>query len=133
MRKSMKHIKLCAAVISLLLSFSATLLVPTAIAGASPQSVVCSTLGSSSSCGSTPSNGIDLNKTISAVVTILSIVVGIVAVIMVIIGGFKYVTSNGDSSAISNAKTTITYALVGLVIATLAQSIVYFVLDKTKG
>jgi hypothetical protein len=65
------------------------------------------------------------------VINILSLVVGIIAVIMIVYGGLRYITSGGDSSKVGNAKNTIIYAIVGLVIVALAQAIVQFVLDKT--
>ena len=71
-----------------------------------------------------------VDSALANVINLLSIVVGIIAVIMIIIGGFRYVTSGGDSNAISSAKNTILYAIVGLVIAVLAQIIVRFVLSK---
>lgn len=71
-----------------------------------------------------------INKIITDVVNIFSIIVGIVSVIMIIFGGFRYVTSGGDSGNVSNAKNTIIYALIGLVVVALAQFIVQFVLDK---
>jgi hypothetical protein len=67
---------------------------------------------------------------VTLVVNIFSIVVGIVAVIMIVVGGFKYITSGGDSGNITSAKNTIVYAVIGLVIVALAQFIVKFVLDK---
>lgn len=73
-----------------------------------------------------------VNGILSTAINIFSLVVGIIAVIMVIIGGLKYVTSQGDSSAISGAKNTVIYAIVGLVIVALAQVIVRFALTKTK-
>lgn len=72
-----------------------------------------------------------INTTIGNVVTIFSVIVGVVAVIMIIVGGFKYVTSNGDSSQITSAKNTIVYAIVGLIIVAIAQILVRFVLTKT--
>lgn len=67
---------------------------------------------------------------IARLVAVLSIVVGIVSVIFIVWGGYKYIISNGDSSQISTAKQTIIYALVGLLVALLAQPIVNFVLSK---
>lgn len=64
------------------------------------------------------------------VIKLLLFIIGIVAVIMIIVGGYKYTTSAGDSSQLSNAKNTILYAVVGLVIATMAFAIVNFVLDN---
>jgi hypothetical protein len=62
------------------------------------------------------------------VVNIFSVIVGIVAVIMIIYGGFKYITSGGDSGNVSGAKNTLIYAIVGLIIVALAQFIVHYVL-----
>ena len=55
---------------------------------------------------------------------------GAISVIMVIIGGLRYAAANGDQNAVKGAKDTILYALVGLVVAILAQVIVSFVLSK---
>ena len=61
-------------------------------------------------------------------VNILSLIVGIIAVIMIVYGGLRYITSGGDSGNVGNAKNTIIYAIVGLLIVALAQVIVHFVL-----
>ncbi|MDQ2973725.1 MAG: pilin [bacterium] len=74
-----------------------------------------------------------INSTISFVINLFSIVVGVVAVIMIILGGFKYITSGGDSGNITGAKNTILYAIIGLVIVALAQFIVKFVLGQATG
>jgi hypothetical protein len=71
-----------------------------------------------------------VNNTITTVINILSVVGGIVAVVFIIIGGFRYITSAGDSSKVGSAKNTILYAVIGLVIVALAQIIVHFVLAK---
>jgi hypothetical protein len=70
----------------------------------------------------------DLNTTIGKVVNLLSSLVGVLAVIMIIVGGFRYVTSGGNQENTKNARNTIIYALVGLVIVGVAQAIVRFVL-----
>jgi len=72
------------------------------------------------------------NNIIKTVINLLSIIVGIVAVIMIIWGGFKYITSGGDTTKVSSAKTTILYAIIGLIIVALAQLIVRFVLTKVN-
>jgi hypothetical protein len=61
---------------------------------------------------------------------IFSILVGIASVIMIIIGGFKYVLSGGDSTATKSAKDTIIYAVVGLTVALLTQAIIALVLTR---
>ena len=55
-------------------------------------------------------------------------VLGFLAVIMLIIGGVKYALSAGDAKAVTDAKNTILYALIGLVIAILSYAIVKFVI-----
>ncbi len=73
---------------------------------------------------------ITVNSLITDIVNIFSFVVGVVAVIMIIIGGFQYITSAGDSNKVSTAKNTILYAIIGLIIVALAQVIVRFVLGR---
>jgi cytochrome bd-type quinol oxidase subunit 2 len=72
----------------------------------------------------------DVNSTIKNVINLLSVLVGVVAVIMLILGGFRYITSGGTAEKVSNAKNTLVYAIVGLVIVALAQVIVRFVLTN---
>lgn len=72
----------------------------------------------------------NVNNIIKTVINIFSLVVGVVSVIMIIIGGFRYITSGGESGSVSGAKNTIMYAIIGLVIVALAQVIVQFVLGK---
>jgi hypothetical protein len=83
--------------------------------------------GASTICSGAQSH---INQLISTVINVLSVIVGVVAVVMIIFGGFKYIMSGGDSGNISSAKQTIIFALVGLVIVALAQFIVHFVLNK---
>ncbi len=85
--------------------------------------------GSSTGCGGTDSES-TINKTIKTALNIISIVVGIMAVFMLIFGGMKFITSQGDSAGVASARNTIIYALVGLVVVLLSQFIVQFVLKK---
>ncbi|MFZ1360797.1 MAG: TrbC/VirB2 family protein [Candidatus Saccharimonadales bacterium] len=87
--------------------------------------------GSSSSlCGAAAKD--DAPSLIKNVINILLYLIGIIAVIAIIIGGIRYVTSNGDSSAIKSAKDTIMYAVIGLVVAIFAFAIVNFVVTAFK-
>lgn len=86
--------------------------------------------GSSADC-TDPSIGTGhLNDLLTTVINIFSAVVGVIAVLMIIVGGLRYITSGGDSGKVSAAKTTIIYALIGLVVVALAQLIVHFVLAQ---
>lgn len=88
-----------------------------------------STAGTGNNCDvSQGTSGI--NSIIKTAINIFSAVVGIVSVIMIIFGGFKYITSGGESSNVSGAKNTIIYAVIGLVVVAFAQFIVQFVLGK---
>lgn len=64
------------------------------------------------------------------ITNILLFLVGAISVIMIIIGGLRYVVSGGESSAVSAAKNTILYAIVGLVVSMLAYAIIAFVIDS---
>ena len=86
--------------------------------------------GSPTSCNTNTSEE-GLNKLIAQVINIFSIIVGVVAVIMIIYGGFRYITSGGDSGKVGDAKNTILYAIIGLILVALAQFIVKFVLEKS--
>jgi hypothetical protein len=71
-----------------------------------------------------------INDIIHTIVNLLSAVVGVVAVIMIIFGGFRYITSGGNDTSVTSAKNTILYAIIGLVVVALAQLIVRFTLSK---
>ncbi len=74
----------------------------------------------------------NVNTLLVQVINVFSLIVGVTAVVMIIIGGLKYITSGGDSGNVTGAKNTILYAIVGLVIVALAQVIVRFVLAKVS-
>lgn len=64
------------------------------------------------------------------VTNILLFLIGAIAVIMLIIGGVRYVISGGDQAQVTAAKNTILYAIVGIVVAFLAYAAVNFVLSQ---
>lgn len=75
-----------------------------------------------------------LTNLFATIANILLFLVGAVAVIMLIVGGFRYVTSNGDQNSVTAAKNTILYAIIGIVVAFLAYAAVNFVTTQlTKG
>lgn len=84
------------------------------------QCVVNSAKGSNTGVSSVP--GVFDN-----IATTLLFVIGAVAVIMIIVAGFKYVTSNGNPQAVESAKSTILYSVIGIVVAILAYAIVRFI------
>lgn len=106
---------------------SALLLAPAAPASAIDVFPDCSGKNQDKSvCQSSDDNASNL---VQDIVNILLFVIGAVAVIMIVIGGLKYTTSNGDQNSITSAKNTILYAVIGLVVAILASAIVNFVVS----
>lgn len=72
----------------------------------------------------------DLNNTLNTIINVVIGIVGFVAVVMMILGGISFITSQGDSSKVTKARNTILYGVVGLVVALLAFAIVNFVLSN---
>lgn len=71
--------------------------------------------------------------TFRTITNVLLYLIGAISVIMLIIGGLRYVVSGGDSTAVQNAKNTILYAIVGIIVAILAYAIVGFVISSFTG
>ena len=85
------------------------------------------------SIASNPDNcSSDLNTVIRTIINAIIFVVGMVAVIMIILGGVNYATSQGDPGKVKKGKDTIMYGIIGLVISILAFAIVNFVLQALQ-
>lgn len=67
------------------------------------------------------------------ITNVLLFVLGAISVIMIIIGGLRYVISGGNATAVTAAKNTILYAIVGVIVALLAYAIINFVLNSFAG
>ena len=80
-----------------------------------------------------PSDLFGQSGTFSKITSIMLFVIGAIAVIMIVIGGLRYVLSGGDSSQITAAKNTILYAIIGIVVAILAYAIIQFVIGSFAG
>ena len=78
-------------------------------------------------------NTASAESTLETIVNTFLFIIGALSVVMIVYGGFRYVTSAGESSAVSAAKNTILYAVVGLVIALCAYAISDFVIDIFSG
>lgn len=98
-----------------------------------PLGAVCTGSGASSAaCQSRTTDNplLGANGILTKVVQIVVMITAVASVIMIMVGGFQYITSTGDSAKINKAKDTILYAIIGLVVAVIAQSIVSFVLQR---
>lgn len=89
--------------------------------------------GNSDVCKQNKSTGTNPVITVLKVaLNIISIVVGVAAVIILIIAGIKFITASGDPSNVRNARDTIVFAFAGLMVVVLAQAIVGLVLDRLQ-
>lgn len=102
---------------------------PTQTYALNPLENTCNSTGSADNpvCQNQNESADNLIKTI---INILLYIVGALAVIMLIWGGIRYVTSGGNSASLTAAKNTIMYALIGLVVAILAFAIVQWVFGQ---
>ena len=125
--KIQKHLKLIVAglVLSTGLTIGAMQLQPV---HAAPVDVLKKCDSESQVCKGTNKNS--LFVLIGNVVDLLLIIAGIIAVIMIVIGGIRYTTSAGDAGQTKSARDTIIYAVAGLVVAIMAFAIVNFVLSE---
>lgn len=69
---------------------------------------------------------------VSAIMGWVFILVVAIATIVMIIAGINYITSRGDPQKTANAKSTIIYAMVGIVVAALATSLVRFIAESVS-
>lgn len=75
----------------------------------------------------TEAGGLTMQQVINTVIDTMLFIVGLLAVIMLIYGGIRYVTSHGDKAQVTAAKETIMYAVVGLVVAIAAFAVIHWI------
>lgn len=73
----------------------------------------------------------DLETVFGSVVTSLLALGGIVLFLMLLSGGFKYLTSGGDPKATETAQKTLTYAIGGMVLLAGSYMILRIISDFT--
>lgn len=107
-------------------------LVPaSALADNAKSQIICGVNSAAgNSCTANPPDKSSLDSEIKTIINLLSLVVGILATIMIIVAGLRYITSGGDPEKVKSAKNTLMYVVVGLVIVALAQTISHFVLTE---
>ena len=76
-----------------------------------------------------PTTLFGIGGTFQTVTNVLLYIIGAIAVIMLVIGGLRYVISGGNTEQVNAAKNTILYAIVGIIIAILAYAIIQFVIN----
>ncbi|MBR6134248.1 hypothetical protein IKQ38_02085 [Candidatus Saccharibacteria bacterium] len=90
--------------------------------------VVLSTIQSQiNSAGADTGAETDVTNTVGTALNVVFGIVAIIAVVMIVIGGISYATSQGDPGKVSKGKSTIIYGIIGMLISLLAFAIVNFV------
>lgn len=106
-----------------------------ALGGACNNSAIANSAGCTglTKGNSDANNGTDpVISTIKTAIRILSYLIGIAAVITIVVSGFRIVMSEGKSENLNSARSAIIFAVVGIIIAIIAQLIIAFVLDKIR-
>lgn len=96
-----------------------------------PAQVACDGLSTTrANCGGGEAQ---LDTIVEGVVNILLYVVGVAAVVMLIVGGLRYITSNGDAQAASSARNTVLYSIIGLIAAIIAYAVINWIIGGDTG
>ncbi|MCL2173849.1 pilin [Candidatus Saccharibacteria bacterium] len=88
--------------------------------------------GATWSDGTCDTGGKSATEIIQIIINVMLFIVGILSIIMIIFGGIRYVTSAGDKGKVDNAKNTIVYSVVGLVVAIVAFALVQWVFNALQ-
>lgn len=73
----------------------------------------------------------DLGDVFSSLVRSFLGFAGIVLFILLVVGGFKYITSGGDPKSVEGAQKTLTYAIGGLIVILLSFLILVLIKEIT--
>jgi len=83
--------------------------------------------------GNLPHTGSDpANNPILTLLAIARSIIGAAALLVITLSGFRYITAAGDPAKVAKARNGIIYALVGIVVAIIAESILFFITDRLK-
>lgn len=93
--------------------------------GKNTSSTVCTEKGKGDKDPLSGSDGV-----IVKIANLIALFAGAAAVILILIGSIKYITSNGDPKGLGEAKSTIFNAIIGLIVIVLARSIITFVVSR---
>lgn len=114
------------------LSLTSLVLVPAQPALAASKDDVCAGVGiASGGKDCTPTSGVtSINTVINTGLRLFQVIVGLIAIIMMITAGLRFITSSGDPTKVASARNTILYAAVGIVVVVMSEVIIQFVLNR---
>ena len=97
------------------------------------ESIQCGANGANGGKAQTSQQATDsFNNIVSSILNILTVVVGVLAVVMIILAGSRFITSSGNKEKVAAARRALVYALIGIVVAAMAQLIAQFVLHTAQ-
>jgi len=119
-------------IIAAVLSLTSLVLAPAQPVFAASKDDVCEGVGAASGgSGCTPTSGVtDINKVIQTGLRIFQSIVGLIAIIMMVTAGMRFVTSSGDPTKVASARNTLLYGAVGVVVVALSEVIIQFALNQ---
>jgi hypothetical protein len=117
-----------------LITFVALIIFPISIfAATDPTLEVCQNLNPiPAGCAKTQETVSGKDGVILKAADIIAVLTGIAAVIMIILGGLRYIFSSGDSNKVNTAKNQIIFAVIGIVVVLVSRSIVVFIINRVK-
>lgn len=82
--------------------------------------------------GGTSSNNafVGPNGILNTVVDVITVIVGIASVIVIVVSAILFAVSGGDPQKVAKARSSMIYAVVGLVVSTLSRQIIVFILSR---
>lgn len=115
-------------------SLAGLALAPVMPAMAASKDDVCEGVGAASgSNGCTPTSGVsDINTVIRTGLRIFQTIVGLIAVIMMVTAGLRFVTSGGDPTKVTSARNTLLYGSIGIIVVALSEVIIQFALNQAS-
>lgn len=76
-----------------------------------------------------PLPNVSTDNRLQVILNIVLAITGAIAVLIIVLAGFRYIISQGDPNTVATARNAIIYSLVGLVVIMFAFAIVNFVLE----
>lgn len=93
--------------------------------GRASQSAICQSKVDADTNPIAGSNGV-----LARITDIVTIIAGMAALILVIVGGIRFVTSGGDPGNVKSARNTVLYALIGLAVILVSRALILFVIGR---
>lgn len=116
------------------ISLAGFTIVPMTPVFAASKDDVCQGVGAASGgSGCTPTSGVtDINDVIRTGLRIFQSIVGLIAVIMMVTAGLRFITSSGDAAKVTSARNTLLYGAIGIVVVALSEVIIQFALNQAS-